>query len=66
VTEITVMIATFNRAPELRRCVDALARQTASPESLEVVVVDDSSATGTTGCSPVIPRFSMVCAGLSG
>lgn len=42
-TGISVVIATFNRAEQLRPCLDALARQTAGPESFEVVVVDDGS-----------------------
>jgi glycosyltransferase involved in cell wall biosynthesis/peptidoglycan/xylan/chitin deacetylase (PgdA/CDA1 family) len=46
-TEITIAIATFNRAAQLRRCLDALARQTASSDSYEVVVVDDGSTDGT-------------------
>lgn len=41
--EISVVIPTFNRAELLGRCLDALARQTASPETYEVVVVDDGS-----------------------
>jgi glycosyltransferase involved in cell wall biosynthesis len=43
VTDLTVIIPTYNRADDLRRCLDALAQQTARPESFEVVVVDDGS-----------------------
>lgn len=42
--EISVIIPTFNRVRLIRTCLDALARQTASPESYEVVVVDDGSS----------------------
>lgn len=42
-TGVSVVIATFNRAEQLRSCLDALARQTAGPDSFEVVVVDDGS-----------------------
>ncbi|HMI30027.1 MAG TPA: glycosyltransferase [Gaiellaceae bacterium] len=46
-TDLTVIIPTYNRAGDLRRCLDALALQTAPPETFEVVVVDDGSADGT-------------------
>ena len=46
-TELSVVIATFNRANDLRRCLDAIAAQTASSERFEVVVVDDGSIDGT-------------------
>jgi peptidoglycan/xylan/chitin deacetylase (PgdA/CDA1 family) len=47
VTELTVIIATFNRAQALRRCLDALERQTAALEAFDVVVVDDGSTDDT-------------------
>ena len=47
VTDLTVIIPTYNRAGDLRRCLDALALQTAPPESFEVVVVDDGSTDDT-------------------
>jgi glycosyltransferase involved in cell wall biosynthesis/peptidoglycan/xylan/chitin deacetylase (PgdA/CDA1 family) len=43
VTDMTVVVATFNRAAELRVCLEALGRQTAPSETFEVVVVDDGS-----------------------
>ena len=46
-TELSVVIPTFNRARELGRCLDALAMQTAPPDSFEVVVVDDGSRDAT-------------------
>ena len=49
VTDLTVIIPTYNRAGDLRRCLDALALQTAPPESFEVVVVDDGSTDDTPG-----------------
>jgi len=47
VSEISVIIPTFNRAEQLRLCLDSLSRQTAAPETFEVVVVDDGSTDGT-------------------
>jgi glycosyltransferase involved in cell wall biosynthesis/peptidoglycan/xylan/chitin deacetylase (PgdA/CDA1 family) len=46
-TELSIVIATFNRANDLRRCLDAIASQTAPPGTFEVVVVDDGSTDGT-------------------
>lgn len=45
--ELTVVIATYNRAAQLRRALERLAVQTASPGCFEVVVVDDGSSDGT-------------------
>jgi glycosyltransferase involved in cell wall biosynthesis/peptidoglycan/xylan/chitin deacetylase (PgdA/CDA1 family) len=45
--EISVVIATFNRAGELARCLGALADQDVPAETYEVVVVDDGSTDGT-------------------
>jgi glycosyltransferase involved in cell wall biosynthesis/peptidoglycan/xylan/chitin deacetylase (PgdA/CDA1 family) len=47
VTELSVVIPTYNRAGRLRACLDALARQTAGPGVFEVIVVDDGSTDGT-------------------
>ena len=41
--ELSVIIPTYNRAAALASCLDALNRQTLSPERFEVVVVDDGS-----------------------
>ena len=46
-TELSVVIPTFNRAGYLARCLDALASQSAPAGSFEVVVVDDGSTDGT-------------------
>lgn len=46
--ELSIVIPTFNRAERLRACLDALNRQTASMESVEVVVVVDGSTDATT------------------
>ncbi len=40
---VSVVIPTYNRPESIRNCLDALARQTLSPETFEVVVVDDGS-----------------------
>lgn len=40
---ISVIIATFNRAESLQKCLGALFRQTLPAEEFEVVVVDDGS-----------------------
>ncbi len=45
--QISVVIATHNRRDVLRRCLEALSRQTADPTLVEVVVVDDGSSDGT-------------------
>ncbi|QJW34829.1 glycosyltransferase [Cellulosimicrobium protaetiae] len=42
--EISVVIPTYNRAPLLRRTLDALRRQTLDPGRFEVVVVDDGGS----------------------
>ena len=45
--ELSVVIATHNRAQMLRRCLDSLAAQTADPASFEVIVANDGSSDGT-------------------
>ena len=40
---VSVVIPTFNRPAELRRCLDGFSRQTAAPGQFEVVVIDDGS-----------------------
>ncbi|HWJ30792.1 MAG TPA: glycosyltransferase [Gaiellaceae bacterium] len=45
--ELSVIVPTRNRRRLLRECLDSLALQTASPDSFEVVVVDDGSEDGT-------------------
>ncbi|HYJ22790.1 MAG TPA: glycosyltransferase family 2 protein [Solirubrobacterales bacterium] len=45
--ELSVVIATHNRHQMLRRCLDALATQTADPATFEVIVADDASSDGT-------------------
>jgi glycosyltransferase involved in cell wall biosynthesis len=42
--DISVIIATFNRATSLARCLDALAVQDVDSETFEVIVVDDGSS----------------------
>jgi glycosyltransferase involved in cell wall biosynthesis/peptidoglycan/xylan/chitin deacetylase (PgdA/CDA1 family) len=42
--DISVIIATFNRAGSLARCLDALSGQDADSETYEVIVVDDGSS----------------------
>jgi glycosyltransferase involved in cell wall biosynthesis len=41
--ELSIIIATYNRAVRLRACLEALARQTETPSSFEVIVVVDGS-----------------------
>lgn len=45
--ELSVVIATYNRAAQLRTCLDALARQDDVAGAFEVVVVVDGSTDGT-------------------
>ncbi len=44
--ELTVVIASHNRHQLLRRCLEALGRQTQDPGSFEVIVADDGSTDG--------------------
>jgi serine acetyltransferase/GT2 family glycosyltransferase len=50
--QLSVIIATYNRAELLSGLLAQLARQTLSPQAFEVVVVDDGSS------PPVAPRLS--------
>jgi peptidoglycan/xylan/chitin deacetylase (PgdA/CDA1 family)/GT2 family glycosyltransferase len=54
--ELSVVIATRNRAGALRRCLDALADQTLPPASYEVVVVVDGS---TDGAPELLARYTV-------
>ncbi len=45
--EISALLPTYNRAPLLYQALDALTRQTLSPEFFEVIVVDDGSTDNT-------------------
>lgn len=47
--EISVVVATHDRAARLRRLLDALRSQSLKPERFEVVVVDDGSSDDTAG-----------------
>lgn len=40
---LSVILPTFNRAPRLRACLEALTRQTQAPCDFEVIVVNDGS-----------------------
>jgi serine acetyltransferase/GT2 family glycosyltransferase len=48
---LSVVVATYNRVPSLQRLLDQLGKQTLTPKSFEVVVVDDGSA------EPVPPQL---------
>lgn len=50
----SVVIPTFNRPRQLRRCLEALAAQDFDPESFEVIVADDG---GRTPLRPVVAPF---------
>ncbi|MGA8406066.1 MAG: glycosyltransferase [Candidatus Acidiferrales bacterium] len=55
----SVIIPTFNRQGVLADCLDALARQTGGPQTLEVIVVDDGSSDGTEPyCRAFRPTYS--------
>jgi GT2 family glycosyltransferase len=45
--EVSVIIPTYNRAPTLSGCLDALANQSVRPDQFEVIVVDDGSSDAT-------------------
>lgn len=53
--QISVVICTFNRKRYLVECLDSLLAQTASPESFEVLVVDNNSTDGT---AAVVEEYS--------
>lgn len=42
-----MVIPSYNRRDMLRRCIDALSRQTQDPRAFETIVVDDGSSDGT-------------------
>src|SRR5947207_4983137 len=42
--QLSIVIPTFNRPDELQLCLEGFARQTASTELYEVIVVDDGSS----------------------
>src|ERR1700709_1021442 len=44
--EISVILATHNRRPLLRRCLEALGKQTLDPDRFEVIVADAGSSDG--------------------
>jgi GT2 family glycosyltransferase/peptidoglycan/xylan/chitin deacetylase (PgdA/CDA1 family) len=44
--DLTVIVASHNRRQLLRRCLEALGRQTQDPGSFEVIVADDGSTDG--------------------
>jgi len=45
--QVSVVICTLDRVARLRRCVEALAQQTASPCDFEILIVDNGSTDGT-------------------
>jgi peptidoglycan/xylan/chitin deacetylase (PgdA/CDA1 family)/GT2 family glycosyltransferase len=47
VSELSIVIASYNRSELLRRCLDSLCGQTAGPSAFEVIVADDGSSDGT-------------------
>ncbi|HXS25069.1 MAG TPA: glycosyltransferase, partial [Gemmatimonadales bacterium] len=46
-SELSIVIATYNRVGRLRACLDALRRQTEAAGNFEVLVVVDGSTDGT-------------------
>ncbi|MGA7226143.1 MAG: glycosyltransferase [Candidatus Acidiferrales bacterium] len=55
----SVIVPTYNRQRVLAECLDALARQSVSPETFEVVVVDDGSSDETEHfCRNFRPSYS--------
>lgn len=45
--DLSIIIPTFNRAEQLRVCLDALAHQTQDADGFEVIVIDDGSIDST-------------------
>jgi glycosyltransferase involved in cell wall biosynthesis len=46
-SELSVIIPTYNRRDRLRRCLEALGQQTQAVTDFDVIVVDDGSTDGT-------------------
>jgi GT2 family glycosyltransferase len=53
---VGVVVATRNRAPLLERLLETLLRQTVAPGQVELTIVDDASADGST--AEVVERFA--------
>ena len=58
--QLSIVIASHNRAELLRRCIDSLSRQDAEPASFEVIVADDGSDDGTAAMAEALrPPFRL-------
>ena len=56
-----MVIPTYNRRAALESCLEALSRQTLSPDHFEVIVVDDGSTDDTEGlCRNLSPSFPLI------
>lgn len=55
---VSIVIPTYNRAPQLERCLVALLNLDYPPECMEIIVVDDASSDTTRA---VLERFSREC-----
>jgi len=54
----SIIICTYNRSSSLEKTLDALTEQTMSPESFEVIVVDDGSHDNTARvCTAIMPHL---------
>lgn len=60
-SELTIVIPAYNRANELRRCLDSIAAQTVAPS--QVVVVDDGSTDNTAEVASEHPVKALVIKG---
>ena len=60
-SELTIVIPAYNRASELRRCLDSIAAQTVAPS--QVIVVDDGSTDNTAEVASEHPVKALVIKG---
>jgi glycosyltransferase involved in cell wall biosynthesis len=60
---VSIVVPTYNRLVPLRQCLEALAKQSASPGDFEVIVIDDGSDTDVAGSLQQLPvpfRFTVL------
>lgn len=57
--KVSVVVVSYNRQPELRRCLEALAASEA-PEQMETIVVDNGSTDGSAQLEPEFPNVRFV------
>jgi GT2 family glycosyltransferase len=56
---VSVVVVSYNRQPELRRCLEALSASEA-PEQMETIVVDNGSTDGSAQLEPEFPQARFI------